>query len=428
MFKGSYLVIVFLCFLVFGCTGEVRELDDEVDVPEEIQPETELLFGFNRADFEILERKIKPNENLSSILSAEEVSFLFIDSLAKMSSAKASFDVKHLMFNKKYFLLKNKAKDLSEYFVYQPNEEDYVVFKLESPLDVYTGSKESKLVERSMTGVIEKNSSIYEIMIAAGATPKLVNELVDIFAWQINFFTIQEGDKFKILFEERLIDGESIGVGNILAANFTSTSNEYNAYLFDHDSTHTYYDETGNSLQKAFLRDPVDFTRISSRYSASRFHPVLKVRKAHLGTDYVAAEGTPIRATADGVISEASFTRGNGNYVKIKHNSTFSTQYLHMSRFGKGIKKNRKVARGQVIGYVGSTGLATGAHLCYRFWKNGEQVDALKVEVPAEKPLDESLASDYEIVKTELASKLNAISFAKLQDTPSSVDNFSSSR
>jgi murein DD-endopeptidase MepM/ murein hydrolase activator NlpD len=248
-----------------------------------------------------------------------------------------------------------------------------------------------------------------EAMIDDGASPQLVDYVADIFGWQLDFTRLQKGDRYKIIYQKQLVEGEVAEVGPILAAEFIHEENPFYAVRFDQGKGPDYFDEKGHSLRKAFLKYPVKFTRISSRYSGKRFHPVLKRYRSHLGTDYAAPRGTPIRAVGDGIITEATYHRGNGNYVKIRHNANYSTQYLHMSRIGSGIKPGAKVSQGQTIGFVGSTGLANGPHLCYRFWKNGKQVDAMKVELPPSEPITEENKISYDSVMIDMIDQLHQI-------------------
>jgi murein DD-endopeptidase MepM/ murein hydrolase activator NlpD len=209
----------------------------------------------------------------------------------------------------------------------------------------------------------------------AEATPELAIKLSQIFAWQIDFYHLQKGDHFKVIYDELFVDDKFFAIGTIKAALFSHSGKDFYAIPFTQDSVYQYFDEEGNSLRKAFLKAPLEFGRISSRYSKSRLHPVLKTHRPHLGVDYAAPIGTPIRTTGDGVVSDIGYDRGSGKFIKIRHNSIYITMYLHLSRYSKGIKKGSKVQQGQVIGYVGSTGLSTGPHLDYRFIVNGNPVD-----------------------------------------------------
>ena len=221
---------------------------------------------------------------------------------------------------------------------------------------------------------------------------------------------MQKGDKFKVVFDEKFVEDQSVGVIGIQTAYFEHMGEPYHAIPFEQNGEMNFFDQEGNSLKKAFLRDPLKYSRISSRYNLRRFHPVQKRYKPHLGTDYAAPRGTEIRTVGDGTVVEAGYSRGNGNYVKIKHNGTYSTQYLHMSKIGNGIKKGSRVRQGQVIGYVGSTGLATGPHLCFRFWKHGKQVDWLREKIPPSEPILAENKDAFELVKRDAIQVLAAIS------------------
>ena len=264
-------------------------------------------------------------------------------------------------------------KPLSILFT-SPTIPSTVIYDLRDTLQVTRHLREIQLVERELSGVIK--GSLYESIIAAGGSAQLVNKLADIYAWRLNLNRLQPGDQFKLIFEERQINGSTIDYGVLKAAFFECSGKPLYAIGYDQGKGMTYYDQDGNSFKKAFLKEPLEYTRISSRFNKNRFHPVQRRYKAHLGTDFAAPWGTPIRSVGEGTILEAAYNRGNGYFVKIQHNKTFATQYLHLSRFAKGIRRGRSVAQGQTIGYVGSTGLSTGPHLCYRLWQNGRQVDA----------------------------------------------------
>jgi murein DD-endopeptidase MepM/ murein hydrolase activator NlpD len=293
--------------------------------------------------------------------------------------------------------------------IYHPNAVDYVIFNLEDSIYAKRGSNEIITVEKTSSGII--NNSLAVSMDENGLRPQLTNDLADIFAWEVDFFRLYPGDRYKLIYEEQFVNGVSIGYGNIKGAVFEHEDEKYYAYYFDQGSGIEYFDEEGNSLRKTFLKYPVKFSRISSRYSGRRFHPVQKRYKSHKGTDFAAPQGTPIRSVGDGVVTEARYTKYNGNYVKIKHNSVYSTQYLHMVKMAKGMRPGVKVKQGQTIGYVGHTGLARGNHVCYRFWKYGQQVDALRVDLPSSEPVAPNLLPDYNILANDLKSALDAIAY-----------------
>lgn len=302
------------------------------------------------------------------------------------------------------------------YLIYEMNKLDYVVFgKKQDSLFVEAHKIPSHKVHSRSGGTI--THSLWGTLDRNHLNPELAVELSEVFKWSINFYKIQKNDRFKVVYDEVKAGDESIDVTNIDAVLFTHKGKDYYAIALRDDNGKLigYYDKDGKSLKQMFLQAPVKFLRISSRYSMNRFHPVQKRNKPHLGTDYAAPTGTPIYATADGVVIAAAYTRGNGNYVKIQHDKTYTTQYLHMSKIAKGMKKGVHVEQGQVIGYVGSTGLATGPHVCYRFWKNGQQVDPYKeIGNAFAKPLSKEEMQRFQTQSKPLLAELDSVSFENL--------------
>lgn len=371
-------------------------------------PEPQYMYGIAIDSLEIIENIVKPNQSLSQILGNFNVSFEVIHKLAQQS--RNVFDVRKINARKKYTIFQHKdsLKTLHA-MVYEPSPMEYIVFKFVDSLMVYKQTKDILIKERSMAGVI--NSSLYEDMLKQGGSAELVDMVADMFGWQLDFTKIFPGDRYKVIYEVKEVDGVEIGINRVLAANFEHYNNDFFGFYFNQGNGADYFDEDGKSLRKAFLRYPVKFTRISSRYTLNRYHPVTKRNKPHLGTDYAAPVGTPIHAAGDGIVTKAAFEKYNGNNVKIKHNGTYETQYLHMSKIASGIKPGQKVKQGQVIGYVGSTGLATGPHLCYRFWKNGKQVDGLKVELPPSEPIYEQNSHGFGMWASEMRARLQELKF-----------------
>ena len=369
-----------------------------------------MLYGMVIDNYLVIEDKIKRNERLGDILQSYNVSARMIHQVSQLS--RQVFDVRKIIPNKKYTLICDQdSLKTARALVYEPNPIDYIIFHFDDSLSVDVCSREVITIEKSITGEIRSNLS--ETIEEMGISHELTNKFVDIFAWQVDFQRLQKGDKFKLIYEEHLVEERPVGIGNINAIYFEHFGNPYYAFPFNQGDGVDYFDEDGKSLRKALLKYPIEFTRISSRYTMNRFHPVQKRWKAHLGTDFAAPTGTPIRTVGDGVVEEAQYKSNNGNYVKIRHNGTYTTQYLHMSRIAQGIRAGVKVRQGQTIGYVGSTGLATGPHLCYRFWKNGVQVDALRVELPPSQPIKREHLEGYEKVKNDLRQKLDSIPFAE---------------
>jgi murein DD-endopeptidase MepM/ murein hydrolase activator NlpD len=376
-----------------------------------------LLYGLNVNNHIIIEEKVKKNEFLADILTAYNVPVKLINQLA--SIPRNVFDVRKIAPNKKYTLFCSQdSLKTAKAFVYEPNPIDYVVFTFDESLRVDVCQRDVTVEEKSISGIIQ--SSLSQTINEMGISHELTNKFVDIFAWQVDFARLQKGDVFKLVYEEVQVEGRPIGVRNINGIYFEHFGSGYYAVPFDQGNGLDYFDQEGKSLRKALLKYPIEFTRISSRYTGRRFHPVQKIFKAHLGTDFAAPKGTPIRSVGDGLVEEAQYKSNNGNYVKVRHNGTYTTQYLHMSRIDGSVRAGTRVRQGQVIGYVGSTGLATGPHLCYRFWKNGVQVDALRVELPASEPIKAEYTDAYEEAKAAVMMKLDGIaspvqqSFAKV--------------
>ncbi len=361
---------------------------------------------------EVIEDKVKRNERLGDILQEYNVPAKLINQLSLLS--KKIFDPRKIAADKKYTVIyKEDSIKTATAFVYEPNAIDYVIFKFEDSLSVNVYQREILTVEKSVSGVIKSNLS--ETIEEMGITHELTNKFVDIFGWQVDFTRLQKGDKFKLIFREEQVEGKSIGISQIDAIYFEHFGHTYYAFPFDQGNGVEYFDEDGKSMRKALLKYPIEFTRISSRYTLNRFHPVQKRWKAHLGTDFAAPTGTPIRTVGDGIVLEAQYKSNNGNYVKIRHNGTYTTQYLHMSRIASGIRPGTHVRQGQTIGFVGSTGLASGPHLCYRFWKNGVQVDALRVDLPASEPIQKKNIEAFNAIKLELKEKLNTIPSVEIE-------------
>ncbi len=370
-----------------------------------IQTEKEIfLYGINVTGLSIVEGTVSKNQTLASILSPFNVPYQIIDEIAKKS--KDIFDVRWIAANKKFTVLTPDDSSKAQFFIYEPNPAEYIVFDLDS-MEIYKAEKPAVNRKREIGGVIE--TSLYVDMVKQGISPETIDQFADLYGWSVDFQRLQKGDLFKVVFEEKVIDDVVVSVSGVQLAYFEHMGQPFHAIPFEQNGQLTFFDQDGNSFKKAFLRDPLKYTRISSKYNLKRFHPVQKRYKAHLGTDYAAASGTEIRSVGDGTVIEARYNSANGNYVKIKHNGTYTTQYLHMSKIGKGIKTGGRIRQGQVIGYVGSTGLATGPHLCFRFWKNGKQEDWLKEKIPPSEPVLEANRVAFNAKRDQSLSLLAAI-------------------
>ncbi len=398
--------ILFMFFL--GCNSvtnnfSIQDKKQLQNISLKNNPISKSLYGINIDSMFVETKKIKWGESFSDILFKSGIdNKIIFDAINK---SKNIFNLKTLKKGKEYKLLSYVDKKKPAYFIYEPDLFSAIVYSLQDSIFVDKRIKPIHLKEKVVYGSIE--SSLYETIEKNKFPLDLVYLLVDVFAWQVDFYKINKGDRFKIVYLEEVIDNKVIGIKEIKAAYFYHNNKDYYAFKYDQGKGIDYFDEKGNNLRKTFLRSPLNFSRISSRYSKKRFHPVLKRYKSHLGTDYAAPRGTPIRSVADGIVTEATRNRGNGIYVKIKHNNKYSTQYLHMSKFAKKIKKGVRVVQGQTIGYVGSTGLATGPHVCFRFWKNGIQVDPYKQnDLPPGEPISKIHNDTFEYIRIKYLEKL----------------------
>lgn len=376
-------------------------------------------FGIDQSNYQVSDYVVESNETFSDLLTPFQVDYQRIVTIAQ--EGRSIFDVRQLKANRPYRVYTDTA-GVAKLMVYAKDQTSYVVFDLGENPTIQLEEREVTTRLKEVTGVI--NSSLYVTLAEQNIDPAVAVRMADVFAWQIDFYRIQQGDSFRIIFEEQMVDNEIVGVGEVVAARFVHSGDDYYGFYFDQGDLQEHYDEKGNSLRKAFLMAPVDFSRISSGYSSRRFHPVQKRYKAHLGTDYAADKGTPIRATGSGVVTEATYGQYNGNYVKIKHNGTYTTQYLHMSKIASGMRPGTRVKQGQVIGYVGSTGLATGNHVCYRFWKDGVQVDHRREKFPSSGPVPVQYTSDFETLRDSYLVQLTMPIAPSAQPAYSLLDEF----
>ena len=412
MKRLSFLFVLMLA--IVGCNDDIKKEAVNNEVKKEVKkPAVRKEFGFVLNDYEVVEDTIESGDSFGYILDQNGVSRGQVYEIAQ--KVKDTFNPARIVAGKKYVIL--KAKDSArtpKYFIYQENKIDYTVVSLSDSISAYTRKRPVTVKKREVSGVI--NSSLSETMEEEGLSNLLVYRLSDIYQWSIDFFKLQKGDRFKMVYNERYIDDTVFaGIESVEAAVFNHDGKPYYAFEYKEDSLTkhpSYYDDEAKALQSFFLKAPLNYSRISSHYTKRRFHPVQKRWKAHLGTDYAAATGTPIMTTADGVVIASRYTRFNGNYVKVRHNAKYTTQYLHMSK--RNVKKGQHVKQGDVIGYVGMTGLATGPHVCYRFWVNGKQVDPYRQNLPTAKKLDKSNKESYFAHIEPLKKELDSISFKNI--------------
>jgi murein DD-endopeptidase MepM/ murein hydrolase activator NlpD len=354
-------------------------------------------FGIIWSDFLVDSGEVKSGQSLSHLLSPAGLSAGAIANIAE--SSKPTYDVRSMRAGQPWWMAyREDSSQTPAFFIYQRNPMDYAVFPLDSPYGVKLGTLPTDTVIERAKGVIQE--ALYLDLERSGAPTSLALSMASVYAWTVDFSRLQKGDAFDIIYERTYVAGKPTGMPRVIVCHFEHRGQSLPAYRFDQGEGLDYFDSEGQSLRKAFLKAPVEFSRISSRYNMKRFHPVLNKMKAHYGTDYAAPSGTPIIAVGDGVVTKSAYTSGNGKYVKIRHNETYDTQYLHMSR--RAVHVGERVRQGQIIGYVGSTGLATGPHVCFRFWKNGKQVDHLREAFPPSTPIKDDHIADFEETMTRL--------------------------
>ena len=375
--------------------------------PEEPAPDriSALAYHLSIDTLDIEYGEVKKNQNLSEIL-APLVSMQTIDLIAR--TTRQIFDVRKIRPGNKYAVISTKdSLSRALFFIYEISTTDFVVYDFRDSLRVYRDEKKVTKTIKSTSGTI--TSSLWNAFVDNGLDINLALKLSDVYAWTIDFYGLQKGDNFTVLYEELKIDTISVGVGNILASRFESSGNGFYAFYFEQDSVGTYFDELGESLQRTFLKAPLRFSRISSRFSNARKHPVLKIYRPHHGIDYAAPRGTPVVALGDGKVLEAHWNGGFGRYIKIRHNSVYSTGYGHLSGYAKGIQAGKYVKQGDVIGYVGSSGLSTGPHLDFRVYKNNSPMDPLKMESPHAEPVDTANLKVYNAQVEIMMVKLDSL-------------------
>ena len=401
-----FFVSLLIVLTIVSCTKNQETIEEQEAKKTPLASE----FGFTYADFNVIHDTIKKGDTFGSIIEKQNIGDKEVYDI--IEKVKDTFDVRIMRYNKPYVLLRSKhKKNKLQVFIYQPDAVNYYVIDLrDTSVVAYKKTKPIKIKRRTIGGVLK--SSLSETLESAKVEGSLASKITKIYAWSIDFFKLKKGDRFALTFTERYIN-DSIydGVDSLEAAFFEYKGKIVYAFPFASNSSGKieYYDDEGKTLKNFFLKTPIKFSRITSRYSSNRLHPVQGIWKAHKGTDYAAPYGTPITTTAAGVVEQTGFTTGNGNFVKVKHNGTYSTQYLHMSKIL--VRRGQHVTQGQVIGLVGSTGLATGPHVCYRFWKNGVQVDALRLKLPTGESMTGASKKRYmqqiEPLKRELDSVAN---------------------
>lgn len=362
-------------------------------------------FGFALDTFQTERKIIESGETLLGILqnysSGNNTSYELIRSISK------KFNPRIIQPGKEMLVLKNKQNKNAEYLIYQPDVYKYIVFDFETPENTRVVYRPVDTLVEVASGVME--GSLWQTIKKYDMDTDLAEQMENAMECAFDLSRSSKGDHIKLVYEKKMIEGQEVGAGRLLAAYYKGRLGEKYVFNFQNKSYKGYFDEDGRPMRKSYLKAPLKYARISSGFSMSRLHPVLNKVIPHFGTDYAAPYGTPIIAVSDGIVTERGYTSGNGNHVKIKHDSRYATQYLHMSRFATGIRKGSRVRQGQTIGYVGSTGLATGPHVCFRFWKDGRQVNPKNLSLPAPNPIPGESLVQFKAVRNEMMRKLSSI-------------------
>lgn len=411
--KKTFLYPLFLLAItaaLVSCKGNKDNSNDNgkteaAQEQEAVEPRT-IEYGVDVTDLSVVHGKIKSGQIITSLLRNLNADANAITRAAFIPDSV--FNVRNIRAGNGYsaYYTQDSVPELV-YLVYSHSLVDYVVFHVKDSLRVERYRKPTTIVNRTAYATI--TSSLWNAIDEAGLNLQLALDLSDIFAWTVDFFGLQSGDNFKIWFDEEFVDSISIGIPKIYAACFTRNNDSKYALFFENEEVSGYWEPNGDNIKKAFLKAPLSFSRISSHFSYARKHPVYKTVRPHLGVDYAAPMGTPVMSIGDGVVIAKGYRGGGGHTVKIRHNSTYTTAYLHLSKYGKGIAVGERVSQGQVIGYVGSSGTSTGAHLDFRVWKNGQPVNPLAIESPPTEPIPAKYMADFDSVKTIMISKLDSI-------------------
>ncbi len=413
-FIDFFFALMITALLIFGY--KYLESIHTKEIPAPRKKSITYKFGFNTDSVHMENHYIQESDLVGDILSYQGIGFHSIAELE--NKAKSIFSVRKIRSGKKYHLVKDDECGELLSFIYEPNPLQYVQYDFRDSVSVKLVNKKVDVCHDIAAGTI--NSSLWVALEEQNVSPHIIDLMEDALSGSVDFYNIKKGDEFKLIYEKKFVENKSVGLGKVIGAYFKNSNGEHYSYYYNNDKYSGYYDDEGRPVTGTFLLAPIKSSyRVSSGYNLRRFHPIKKRRIPHLGTDYAAPYGTPIISVADGVVEAASYGQGNGRYVKIRHDRVYQTQYLHMQRFGKGIKPGKRVKQGQVIGYVGSTGLATGPHVCFRFWKNGKQINHRREVFPPADPMPDSELQNYFKVKNEIKELLNIIPSDTEPITPS---------
>ncbi len=397
-----YSIYLLLLLCATACNSEQSTKE------QTIEPPRTLLYGIDIGSYRTESGEVGNGETLGKILNSYGVSATDIDKLDRIS--KEIFPLRNIRAGHKYtaFIHEDSLNTPHlDHLAYECNITEYVVFSfIGDSISIHRDTKPYILRRTKKSATI--NSSLWGAIMEQNLPYALAAELEDIYQWSIDFFGIQKGDNFTVIYDERFIDDTvSVGIGRIWGARFMQNGKEYYAIPFRQNEKIQYWEADGGSLRKQMLKAPLKYSRISSKFTYRRKHPVYKVYRPHTGVDYAAPKGTPVHAVADGVVIFKGWGGGGGNTLKIRHANNLQTGYLHLSRYAKGIAKGSRVSQGQLIGYVGSTGASTGPHLDYRVWKNGKPIDPLKIPQESAEPISQKNKAEFEYVRDRIMAELN---------------------
>ena len=412
-FAGFVSVLyVSLSLLSFSSCGR-KSVEKQVMVADNVDTvDVNSSLGFCPDSLEVIEGKVRSGQFFSTLMTGLGMTQQQAYDLTM--ACDTVFDVKTLRVGQAYRAYYDDANVL-QYLVYDRDRVTSVVFDCTEPYSVTTYSKPTEIQRHYADVTI--NSSLWNDMLAAGASPLLIVSLSDIYAWTIDFFALQKGDRFRVLYEEKVCDGDVIAVDTVRYAVFTHDGQDFPMVMYNQgDGGNIWWNEKGESMRKAFLKAPLNYTRVSSGFSYARRHPVTRRVQPHTGVDYAAPTGTPVMTIGDGVITSMKYEGAGGNTVRIRHNSVYSTAYLHLSRYAKGLKVGQRVRQGEVIGYVGSTGRSTGPHLDFRVWKNGTPINPLKMDSPPAEPIADANRPAFEAAQKEYKAIIDTIQARTLVD------------
>ena len=380
-------------------TFETRSADTEpVDTVEVVYP-----LGFCPDSLDMKEGKVKNGQYFTTLMTGLGMTQQQAYDLSL--ACEDVFDVKALRVGQTYRAYYDGGL---EYVVYEKDRVSNIVFDCKEPYGVWVYDKPVEIEKKYADVTI--NSSLWNDMRKEGVSPLVIVGLSDIYAWTIDFFGLQKGDRFRVLYEQKVCDGEVISIDTVRYAVFSHEGKDFPMVMYNqHDGGNIWWNDKGESMRKAFLKAPLNFTRVSSGFSHARKHPVTRKVQPHTGVDYAAPKGTPVMTIGDGVVTSVKYEGAGGNTVRIRHNSVYSTAYLHLSKYAKGLKAGQRVRQGEVIGYVGSTGRSTGPHLDFRVWKNGTPINPLKMDSPPAEPIKEASRSGFEAAHKEYKARMDTV-------------------